>query len=225
MYLSFYLYLTIFTCTCPQNTANGTYTTRSKRLTTSLTIVMAHQFNGYNAFFVPAADVVSTTLSFLTHAESSSSPASSTLLEARTHPDMLPFRAHCAIVATCVDKLVSRVCGTSAHGWGYHDSDLTSYAALRTRLEAALRLLRDADPAAVSARIATGTLMLPGDDGEEEVPLHVYVSAFNMSYQYFHMVTAYNILRKEGVPLGKRDYMVRFNSTLDGQPLLWEKGA
>ncbi|KAJ4146069.1 hypothetical protein LMH87_004899 [Akanthomyces muscarius] len=181
---------------------------------------MAHsQFNGYNAFFVPAFDIVATTLSLLTVAESS--PNATTLLTARTHETMIPFSGQCGIIATCIDKLVSRVCDISPQGWGYHDA-LPSYATVRGRLHAAQALLKNADQDTVNTSIATGTLTLPLDDGEAEVPLHTYVTSFNMSYLFFHLVTAYNILRKEGVELGKNGYMLVFNETLGGKPLLWE---
>lgn len=36
----------------------------------------------------------------------------------------------------------------------------------------------------------------------------VYVNEFLMPNFYFHMVTAYDILRMLGVPIGKRDYMM-----------------
>jgi hypothetical protein len=35
-----------------------------------------------------------------------------------------------------------------------------------------------------------------------------YVNEFLIPNFYFHMVTAYDILRMAGVPIGKRDYMM-----------------
>lgn len=35
-----------------------------------------------------------------------------------------------------------------------------------------------------------------------------YVNEFLMPNFYFHLVTAYDILRMAGVPIGKRDYMI-----------------
>ena len=35
-----------------------------------------------------------------------------------------------------------------------------------------------------------------------------YVNDFLMPNFYFHLVTAYDILRMAGVPIGKRDYMM-----------------
>ncbi len=41
-----------------------------------------------------------------------------------------------------------------------------------------------------------------------EVSGHAYVDEFLLPNFYFHLVTAYDILRMTGVPLGKRDYML-----------------
>ncbi|MEM8504388.1 MAG: DUF1993 domain-containing protein [Cyanobacteria bacterium P01_D01_bin.1] len=41
-----------------------------------------------------------------------------------------------------------------------------------------------------------------------ETPGSAYVNDFLMPNFYFHMVTAYDILRMAGVPIGKRDYMM-----------------
>lgn len=41
-----------------------------------------------------------------------------------------------------------------------------------------------------------------------ELSGNVYVNEFLMPNFYFHLVTAYDILRMTGVPIGKRDYMM-----------------
>jgi uncharacterized protein len=41
-----------------------------------------------------------------------------------------------------------------------------------------------------------------------------YVNGFLMPNLYFHMVTAYNIMRMKGVPLGKVDYMIHLVSKI-----------
>lgn len=37
-----------------------------------------------------------------------------------------------------------------------------------------------------------------------------YVTGYAIPNLFFHLVTAYNILRKEGIPLGKIDYLTPF---------------
>ena len=41
-----------------------------------------------------------------------------------------------------------------------------------------------------------------------EMSGHAYVNDFLVPNFYFHMVTAYDILRMVGIPIGKRDYMM-----------------
>jgi uncharacterized protein len=47
-----------------------------------------------------------------------------------------------------------------------------------------------------------------GQDLDLKMSGSAYVNDFLMPNFYFHMVTAYNILRMAGVPIGKRDYMM-----------------
>ncbi|NJK41075.1 MAG: DUF1993 domain-containing protein [Acaryochloridaceae cyanobacterium SU_2_1] len=47
-----------------------------------------------------------------------------------------------------------------------------------------------------------------GKDLYIEMSGNAYVNDFLMPNFYFHMVTAYDILRMMGVPIGKRDYMM-----------------
>lgn len=42
---------------------------------------------------------------------------------------------------------------------------------------------------------------------EAEFEALAYVQKFCLPNFFFHFVTAYDILRKEGVPVGKRDYL------------------
>lgn len=57
-------------------------------------------------------------------------------------------------------------------------------------------VLKNADKETVMERVAHGAVLLPTGTGEETeaVPVNVFVSSFSMSYLYFHLVTAYNIL-------------------------------
>ena len=47
-----------------------------------------------------------------------------------------------------------------------------------------------------------------GENGYLDLPGRVYVNDFLIPNFYFHLVTAYDILRMSGVPIGKRDYMM-----------------
>lgn len=178
---------------------------------------MASQLTGYNAFFAPASDILTTLTTLLSLAESS--PQASALLGARTHATMLPLSFQFSVACTTVDKIISRVCGVDPQGWPYDDASLDSYPAIRARLAAAQALLRGADEELVNMRCKEGTISLPNEDGSRtDTPVSVWLSAFALPNMYFHLGTAYNILRGQGLELGKGVYLGAFNETLSGNP-------
>lgn len=60
------------------------------------------------------------------------------------------------------------------------------------------------------AKLAEITRIDIGQDFYAELSGHAYVNEFLIPNFYFHLVTAYDILRMAGVPIGKRDYMMHF---------------
>ena len=57
-------------------------------------------------------------------------------------------------------------------------------------------------------KIDEGTHIDIGEGAYIELPSSNYVHEFLMPNFYFHLVTAYNILRMAGVSIGKQDYMM-----------------
>jgi hypothetical protein len=67
-------------------------------------------------------------------------------------------------------------------------------------------------------------LFRPLDEGNVSTPIwaprtlaftsDTFLLSFSLPNFYFHAVTAYNILRSRGVPLGKRDYEGRLRTSL-----------
>lgn len=61
---------------------------------------------------------------------------------------------------------------------------------------------------AEDAKLAEMTRIDLGQSLYTELSGTAYINDFLIPNFYFHLVTAYNILRMAGVPIGKRDYMV-----------------
>ncbi len=61
---------------------------------------------------------------------------------------------------------------------------------------------------AEDAKLAEVTRIDLGQSLYIELPGNAYINEFLIPNFYFHMVTAYDILRMAGVPIGKRDYML-----------------
>ncbi|GAP96879.1 hypothetical protein NIES2104_34260 [Leptolyngbya sp. NIES-2104] len=58
------------------------------------------------------------------------------------------------------------------------------------------------------AKLAEVTRIYEGQSLYIEFSGNAYVNEFLIPNFYFHLVTAYDILRMAGLPIGKRDYMM-----------------
>jgi hypothetical protein len=82
----------------------------------------------------------------------------------------------------------------------------TSFAELQARIDAVIAHLRAVDPAALEARLEH-TVEIPYRSGPRSFRGDRFLVEFAIPNFYFHLTTAYAILRHEGVPLQKGDFM------------------
>ena len=122
---------------------------------------------------------------------------------ARLAPDMIPFRGQVMIATDHAKGCVSRLAGQPVPSWPDTEE---SFAELRGRIQKALDLLgavKEADLEGSESRDVT--LKLGGKDvtmnGQR------YVTERALPNFFFHVTTAYAILRHNGVPVGKSDYI------------------
>jgi len=124
-------------------------------------------------------------------------------LNARLAPDMHPLYKQVLMVCDLAKMAPYRIAGQTPPV--YDDSERT--------LDELYGLIAKAqkDIAAVKAEDLDGregntfTIKL-GPAGDTEFTSIVYLSAFTLPNLYFHITTTYNILRHNGVPLGKFDF-------------------
>lgn len=125
------------------------------------------------------------------------------LIEARLAPDMLPFSKQVQIACDTAKLAVTRLAQTAPRPMA---DDETTLAALRDRIARTIAYLKEADPAAFDGREeASITLALPN----LELPFtgQSMVTDFTLPNFFFHVTTAYGLLRLKGVKLGKMDYL------------------
>ncbi|KAH7361703.1 hypothetical protein B0T11DRAFT_76869 [Plectosphaerella cucumerina] len=146
----------------------------------------------------------------LTALESHSSSDPSSLLQARLAPDMLPFTFQVAVVCDTAAKLLARLQGVDPAAAAPFD-EIKTVADARARVDAALALVESADVAAIAAR-ADETVSFGMGRGKPDavVKAREYAAGYSLPNLFFHTVTAYAILRKEGVVIGKQDYQQWF---------------
>lgn len=125
------------------------------------------------------------------------------LLAFRLYPDMFPFTRQVQLACDFAARGAARLAGAEPRA--FPDTE-TGFPALRDRI-AAVRAYLAGFPAAafdgaearsVTFRMRTGEVTMSGLD---------YLRHFVLPQLYFHVTTAYAILRHNGVPLGKADYM------------------
>jgi uncharacterized protein len=145
-------------------------------------------------------------LAFMDKAEADAAArkySTDTLAEDRLAPDMIPFRGQVMIATDHVKGCVSRLAGKPVPSWP--DEEKT-FAELRQRVQKALDLLATVTREELDGgEDRTVTLKIGGNDVEQRGL--DYVTQRALPNFFFHVTTAYAILRHNGVPLGKRDYI------------------
>jgi hypothetical protein len=128
------------------------------------------------------------------------------LLGARLAPDMLPFTKQIQIASDTVKQCVARLSGVAAPK--FEDNEAT-IAELKERIAKTLDFVQSVPADRIN-----------GSDAKViEVPMRgksaltfsgeTYLKHWVLPNFYFHLTTAYALLRHNGVPLGKIDYLGR----------------
>lgn len=127
-----------------------------------------------------------------------------TLVEARLAPDMLPliFQIH-----SVRHHSIGALAGVKA-GAFHPPSDITpcGFAGLQAIVAETREALAAMTPAEVEA-LEGADVVFQFRDFKMPFVGRDFLLSFSLPNFYFHATTAYDILRHEGAPLGKRDFM------------------
>ena len=127
----------------------------------------------------------------------------SVLVNDRLAPDMLPLRGQIQIATDHVKGSISRLAGREVPSW---KDDEVTIDELRARIGKALDLLATATPADIDGT-EDKPITLRNRAGEYVQLGQSYLLERAMPNFYFHITMAYAILRHNGVPVGKSDYI------------------
>lgn len=125
------------------------------------------------------------------------------LVAARLAPDMHPLSFQVQSATDRTKFFLARITGRTAPSW---PDDEKTFDELRARIRKALDYLAGYAPGDVEGlEEKLVTLKVRGEDVEVRAVDYL----FNNVYPnfFFHVTTAYDILRHNGVPLGKRDFV------------------
>jgi hypothetical protein len=129
------------------------------------------------------------------------------LLGARLAEDMLPLTAQVQRASDTAKFAAQRIGGGEAPKFA---DDETSFAQLQERIASTIAYLQSVDAAQLDAGAEREVTLKFGSFGANFTG-ESYLLTFALPNFYFHVVTAYDILRNQGVKIGKLDYLGAFN--------------
>lgn len=125
------------------------------------------------------------------------------LADCRLYPNMFPLTRQVQIACDMAKGAGARLAGVEVPGF---DDDEQTFVELQARIEKTLKFLKSlseqqfngSEERKIVLAIGDMTLEFNGSD---------YLDTWVLPNMYFHITTAYNILRHVGVVLGKRDFL------------------
>ncbi len=131
----------------------------------------------------------------------------SVLLQSRLYPDMFPLTRQVQIAADFAKSVSSRLAGTEVPA--YEDSEQT-FAELQTRIRNTLVILESITATQINGKESIEIVLRPNTPKEKKLSGEAYLLNYGLPQFFFHVTTAYAILRHSGVDVGKRDFMGAF---------------
>jgi uncharacterized protein len=125
------------------------------------------------------------------------------LMGSRLRPDMLPFVRQTQIVCDGAKFMTGRLAGRETPK--YEDNE-ASFDDIKARIKKTLDYIGGIDPHDIEAG-ENREIIFPLGPNKMKMNPADYIFHFALPNFYFHLTTAYGILRHNGVDIGKRDYL------------------
>ncbi|WP_394788196.1 DUF1993 family protein [Rhodoferax sp.] len=126
------------------------------------------------------------------------------LLQARLYPDMFPLTRQVQIAADFAKGAAARLAGVEVPA--YEDTE-TSFADLQARIAKTLAFIHSVPVADIDAGSERSIVLRPGTPNEKTFLGNSYLLNYAFPNFFFHSTTAYDILRHNGVEIGKKDFV------------------
>jgi len=130
--------------------------------------------------------------------------AADALLQDRLFPDMFPLIKQVQIAADFARGVSARLAGVDVPAY---EGKEQSFADLQTLLRDSLAFIDGLTPAQIDGAEAREIITRPGTPKEKRFNGQSYLLSYGLPQFFFHVTTAYAILRHNGLDIGKRDYM------------------
>jgi hypothetical protein len=130
----------------------------------------------------------------------------SVLVNARLAPDMFPLSRQVQIATDLAKGGAARLAGQEVPGWPDEEKTIEE---LQARIAKTIAFLDGFTPAQIDGS-EERTIVLKMRAGDMTFTGQRYLIGFVIPNLTFHCTTAYNILRHNGVEIGKRDFLGAF---------------
>jgi uncharacterized protein len=164
--------------------------------------------------FVPMLRALSNVLDKAAHYASAKKFDSAVLVNARLAPDMFPLSRQVQIACDHAKSAAARLTGQEPPRFADEEQTLDE---LKARIARTLDYVESIRPAAYQGaedrdiKIALPNRLL-------EMKGFPFLRDWALPHFYFHLVTAYDILRHNGVEIGKRDYLSQAGASVRPAP-------
>lgn len=126
------------------------------------------------------------------------------LLQARLFPDMFALTRQVQIACDFARGVSARLAGVEVPK---HADDETSFEELQTLIAQTRTFIGSLAPAQFDGSEEREIVTRPGTPKEKRFSGSAYLLSYGLPQFFFHVTTAYALLRHNGVEVGKRDYM------------------
>jgi hypothetical protein len=128
------------------------------------------------------------------------------LLNFRLYPDMLTLISQVQLASDFAKGAGARLSGSENPSFPDEEK---AFADLHARIGKTITFLRSLDAGLFAGAATRRVKIRVRRDAEEDMSGADYFHGWALPQFYFHMTTAYNILRHNGVALGKADFLGR----------------
>jgi len=129
------------------------------------------------------------------------------LLNSRLYPDMFPLIRQVQVAADFAKSVSARLAGVEVPV--YEDTEQT-FEDLQARISKTLLFIESLAPAQFEGSETREIVLRPGTPKEKKLLGHNYLTNYGLPQFFFHVTTAYAILRHNGLEVGKGDFMGTF---------------
>lgn len=126
-----------------------------------------------------------------------------TILEARLAPDMHPFPRQIQMASDAAKGAAARLAGVEVPSMP--DTE-TTLAELKERIARTVAFIESLDPAAFNGA-ENREIVLKFPQGEMKFTGRDFLTGFALPNFFFHVTIAYALLRANGAPIGKMDFL------------------